>query len=317
MPDNDNEPTNCIGRRHFIKSLFGLGGGVVGEAEAEAAEVKAKVKPRSRPSFFWADLDTGFIGFPTGLEVPRNSGGSIMKLVAAAALSETGAINPNQTFECSGRMKVRDRDFSCQYPHGQVNLTEAIGLSCNVYFLHASEKLTSKTFMSFARKFLLDQPIAGHASGASPIEGKLSRDSFEYVLGLADDMQPNLLQLMRMAALIARRGDIPFLHSAEEPADGKARLHVELSDGTWNRLQQGMHLCTRQGTAKRLDPENVMHLAAKTGTVTHGKKFQSNIIGFFPFEKPKHAFALASPAGTSQESAVPQARQQLFSIRWP
>lgn len=313
----DNEPTNCIGRRHFIKSLFGLGGGVVGEAEAEASEPEGKVKRRSRPSFFWADLDTGFIGFPTGLEVPHNSGGSILKLVAAAALSETGAINPNQTFECNGHIKVRDRDFSCQYPHGQVNLTEAIGLSCNVYFIHASEKLTSKTFLAFAGKFLLDLPIAGHATAAFPSQEKVSKNSYEYVLGLAADLKPNLLQLMRMSALIARRGDVPFLHSAEEPAYGKARLHVELSEGTWNRLQQGMHLCARQGTAKRLDPENVMHLAAKTGTVTHGRKFQSNIIGYFPFEKPKHAFALASPAGTSQESAVPQAREQLFSIRWP
>jgi cell division protein FtsI/penicillin-binding protein 2 len=79
-----------------------------------------------------------------------------------------------------------------------------------------------------------------------------------------------------------------------------------------------MELCLREGgTAAKLDPENKMHIAAKTGTSPDGNKFQSWIIGYFPTDNPKHAFCLNSLAGNSQEAAVPQAHKFLFATTWP
>jgi penicillin-binding protein 2 len=308
VKEDDREPDNSIGRRAFFKSMLGIK-----VAEQSAATPAAAAKP-SAPIFFWADLKTGQIGFPTGFALGAGLPGSIMKLIAASALVETSAINPNHTVECMGHITKNHQIYHCLHPHGQVDLTHAIAKSCNVFFITACEKLTAKTFLDFAQKFGLDKAVAGRASGPFPIEPRLP--SYMYALGLAADLRPNALQLLRLAALVGTAGDAPFLHSAEDTADGE-RFHVELKEGTWRRLQQGMELAVREGTAQKLDPENQMHIAAKTGTTPEGIKFQSWIIGYFPTDNPKHAFALNSLAGNSQEAAVPQAHKFLFATTWP
>jgi cell division protein FtsI/penicillin-binding protein 2 len=280
------------------------------EAEAKAPEVI----PRSAPVFIWTDLKTGQVGFPSGLNLGSGMPGSTMKLVAAAALHEEALLSPNQIYECPGHITLHKETFNCLHAHGRVNLTHAIAKSCNVFFVLASEKLHTSIFLDYARKFGLDQSVAGRHSGAFP--SKANGPSYRYVLGLAEDMQPNALQILRMSAIIATKGDAPFLHSAEDSAEGE-RFHLQLSDGTWHRLQQGMELACTEGTAQKLDPENKLHVAAKTGTAPRGKKFSSWITGYFPTDAPKHAFVLNSTAGTSQEAAVPQVHKFLFATTWP
>ena len=169
-------------------------------------------------------------------------------------------------------------------------------------------------FLEYAKKFGLNQPVAGRKSG--PFPEHADAPSFMYVLGLRDDMQPNALQILRMSALVAVRGNVPHLHSAEQPGAG-APFTVELSEATWGHMQQGMELACLKGTAHKLDPDNTMHIAAKTGTSLVGTHFQSWVTGYFPAQDPKHAFCLNSFAGTSQEAAVPQAHKFLFSTTWP
>jgi cell division protein FtsI/penicillin-binding protein 2 len=231
----------------------------------------AKELPRQEPSFFWCDLKTGFIGFPSGLNLPRVMPGSLMKIVAAAALNEQHLINPNETFDCHGHFSVHKETFHCQFPHGPVDLVKAIAFSCNCFFAHASARLPAKLFLEYARKLGLADAVAKIPSGPFPTE--TADASLTFVLGLNPAMQPNAIQIMRMSALV--------------------------------------------GTAKKLDPENKLHIACKTGTSMHGKKFQSWVTGYFPYDAPKHAFCLCAPAGTSQEAAVPQAHAKLFETEWP
>ncbi len=315
---DDLNSTDSIGRRRFLKSIFGLGAVVEEAVEAKAPEVipqpgSAGIE-RAAPVFIWADLKTGQVGFPSGLNLGSGMPGSTMKLVAAAALHEESLISPNQIYECPGHITLHKQTFNCLHAHGRVNLTHAIAKSCNVFFVLASEKLHTSAFLDYARKFGLDQPVAGRHSGAFP--AKANGPSYRYVLGLAEDMQPNALQILRMSAIVATRGDVPFLHSAEDSAAGE-RFGLQLSDGTWHRLQQGMELACTEGTAQKLDPENKLHIAAKTGTAPRGNKFTSWITGYFPADAPKHAFVLNSTAGTSQEAAVPQAHKFLFASDWP
>lgn len=303
-----DESNNCIGRRGFLKSIFGLSSTAIEQPSG------AKELPRQEPSFFWCDLKTGFIGFPSGLNLPRVMPGSLMKIVAAAALNEQHLINPNETFDCHGHFAVHKETFHCQFPHGPVDLVKAIAFSCNCFFARASERLPAKLFLEYARKFGLADPVAKIPSGPFPTE--TTDASLTFVLGLNPAMQPNAIQIMRMSALVARKGEIPYLHSADDMSLEKP-FTAALSESTWNRLQLGMQLASREGTAKKLDPENKLHIACKTGTSMHGKKFQSWVTGYFPYDAPKHAFCLCAPAGTSQEAAVPQAHAKLFETEWP
>ncbi len=288
--------------------MFGLGGLL------EASEAQAR-SGTGRTIFFWSDLQTGQVGFPTGFMVDAGLPGSVMKIVASAALLEERLVSANETIDCKGHATIQGRKINCLLPHGKVDAVHAIAHSCNVYFATASKNMSQALFFSYAEKLGLNTAVGSVKSGLFPKPEKST--AWPYVLGLSPNLHPNALQLMRLSAIVANRGDVPYLHSAEESTEGKSRLRIELSDLTWGRLQQGMELAVRVGTAHKLDPDNKLHVAAKTGTAPHGKKFQSWITGYFPTGAPRYAFCLGALNGTSSEVAVPKAKEFLFANQWP
>jgi cell division protein FtsI/penicillin-binding protein 2 len=308
MDAKSKESVNCIGRRGFIRSLFGLTGTAVDTVKAQAASTGLAGE------WIWGNLRTGQVGFPSGWTQRQYRPGSTMKIIATAALSQEGLVSPAETVDCTGTALVHHQKITCQHAHGRLNLTHALGQSCNVYFAHMSMRLNGHIFGRYAETMGLHSPAAKRQSGLFPVAFK--DESLQYVLGLAEDLQPNALQLMRLSALVAMRGKIPFLHSAEDLEGHEVPESVEFSDVTWKTLSDGMRLCVTDGTAKKLDPEDRMHIAAKTGTAQHGTQFQSWITGFFPFEEPHTVFCIWSPSGTSQDAAVPFAKKVLFSTTW-
>jgi cell division protein FtsI/penicillin-binding protein 2 len=310
----ESETGKSVNRRRFLQSLFsGIGTSTVIEEKAEAGNSS---KPQV-VSFFWTNLKNGQIGFPTGTVVPAGMPGSIMKIVSAAALYESGLYTGSQTIDCHGSLRVGHENYSCLYAHGKVDLTRAIGLSCNVFFATAAQKLSPAAFVEFARRFGLNTPVDGHGADGFPDERSLKGDNIQYALGLAPDLRANALQILRVAAIVGTHGNVPAMHntgSISEQAGQPFSLH--LSAGTWRVLQQGMRLCDREGTGKNLDPSDKLQLAVKTGTAPHGKAFQSWICGYFPFSDPKYAFCLRASGGTSVERAVPEAHKWLFSAQW-
>jgi penicillin-binding protein 2 len=280
----------------------------VTEQEAVAAA------PSAKADFFWSDLSNGNIGFPTGTTVPAGMPGSVMKLITAAMLSEEHVVKPEDKIECRGLVEIGKQSYSCLYPHGEVDLVQALGLSCNVYFAQRCQHLAASMIIDYAKRFGLDTPVSGYKPGAFPT--KPASSAVAYGLGLAKDLQPNALQVMRLSALVGEKGKIPVLRNPSEPCDEKP-VALELHGTTWEILQQGMKLAGREGTARKLDPQNLLHVAVKTGTTPHGKIFQSWITGYFPYQDPKYAFVLRASSGTSQEQAVPLARNFLMGTKWP
>jgi cell division protein FtsI/penicillin-binding protein 2 len=302
----EENPGIC--RRRFLRFLAGLG------AAAQCLEAEASTARKGK--FFWVDLRTGQLGFPSGFSIPAGMPGSIMKLITSAALVDARLLSPNQRFECRGVYRLNNETYKCLYPHGIIDMVHAVGLSCNIYFAQASRKLSARMVLDYAARFGFDRAVAQFGSGHFPEQP--GPQSSSYALGLADDLQPQALQIMRLSALIATRGKLPYLHSADdELVAGAAPFELALSETCWQVLTQGMRIAGRQGTGKRLDREDKLHLAIKTGTAPHGKSFQSWITGYFPFEAPHYAFVLRAQAGTSQDEAVPQARPYLFGQQWP
>jgi cell division protein FtsI/penicillin-binding protein 2 len=233
-----------------------------------------------------------------------------MKLVAVAALLEANRLSPETQLTCDGSITVPTatgkHQLACRHPHGKLTMQEALGVSCNVYFAKAARRLPSALFIKYARLLQLDQPAWSTPSGVFPnAKTQILPDplSWQYVMGLSPQIQPTLLQLLRLAALMGTRG-----------VGGTV---ASLSPRTWTILQEGMQRAVHGGTADGLDPENKYELAAKTGTVPATKGFQSWIIGYFPQQEPKYAFALWAPSGTSLEAAVPLAQKALTSRQWP
>lgn len=253
------------------------------------------------PIWVW-DLQTGRIKPPQlkdyTANLPYGLPGSIMKLIAATALLEERLLLPNQLLECRGSIQVNGQRYVCQHVHGKLNLREAIGQSCNVFFAQAVQPLPAHRFLHYTRRFGLDRPlITGHTFRFEPSDAEHQPIQM-LALGLSSAIQPNALQLLRLAQRIAQR-TIPGI-----------------ADGTWAVLQDGMRLVTRQGTAQALDPSDLLKIAAKTGTAPHGQSFNSWLIGYFPIENPRFAFCVRAVRGTARDSAVPLARRFLARKEW-
>lgn len=327
--DTDEQP-ETLNRRRFLKSMFGLGGALEASAEPDAAVAansttgksgSAKVSKVVVPTgglFFWADLKNGNVGFPSGLQVPKSRAGSVMKLITAACLLEEGIFNPNETEECTGSVSIGAETYGCGKGHGVLTIEQALAVSCNVFFAKVSRKIGPMAIIDYAKKFGMDSPAAGFKCGAFPTKPKAS--TARYALGLSDDMQPSALQMLRLAAIFGTDGKVPALKNAGmfDTNDVSIKpFNLDLKETTIRRIRRGMILACEQGTAMKLDPEHKLKIAAKTGTVPHGKKFESWVIGYFPYDKPEHAFCLYAPVGTSKDSAVPQAHAKLMSVQWP
>ena len=70
-------------------------------------------------------------------------GSTVKPLVALAAL-QAGLITPETPFECTGRVLYgRNTAVRCnrESGHGSVNLYQALGMSCNAYFLQVAERV--------------------------------------------------------------------------------------------------------------------------------------------------------------------------------
>lgn len=68
--------------------------------------------------------------------------GSIFKPVVAVCAMENG-ISPDNKYECKGEITVGDKVFRCydNKSHGKINMSEALTVSCNCYFIDLMDKI--------------------------------------------------------------------------------------------------------------------------------------------------------------------------------
>jgi cell division protein FtsI/penicillin-binding protein 2 len=292
-----------LDRRSFLKwFLFSLSAGVI---------PWGVTAPPKTYYFYWTSLKTGKIEGDSKIMAPHGLPGSLMKLVTTAALVEEQLFSMNTPLTCTGQIRINHRWYHCQTPHGTQTLPEALSNSCNVFFAQAVERLSPHLFLKYARYFGLDSDVSGFGQGIF----SLTPDAViqDYALGLTPALQPTPLQILRMTAQIACQGEIPkamqSMHSASSDT-------VTLSKHTCSILGSAMRAACQNGTARHLDPQNCLHVAAKTGTAPHGRTYQSWLTGFFPFEDPQYAFSLWSNHGTSHDTCVPLGRRLLASQTW-
>jgi penicillin-binding protein 2 len=286
--------------------------------------------------FYFADLNSGIIHLPDARTIDSGKPGSLMKLVAAAAIVDQHLPSAYKTYDCKGAIIMNGQKYSCRHAHGRLGLVQAIAQSCNVFFCHASKELSNDAFLHYLSKFRLTDSLPEGILHSKT--GKLR--STDLIFGTANGFELSAVQILQLVSLIARRGKmvplqvevklgklrqkiggtVPLIRIADPQILGtQCMIKVsdpQFSDHTWNMLQQAMNIACQNGTAKNLDPKNKLHIAAKTGTTVHGYTFQSWIAGYFPYECPRYAFCLRAPSGTSYDRAVPLARQALNSHNW-
>ncbi len=100
------------------------------------------------------------------------------------------------------------------------------------------------------------------------------------------------IQAVRYIASVANEGILykPILRKGVPPVGSK----IKIKPKNFKIIQEGMRRGAKAGTARALNLQKI-HIAAKTGTAQLGKHneyMNSWVVGFWPYENPKFAFAV-------------------------
>lgn len=252
--------------------------------------------------------------------------GSIVKpIVALGGLTE-GIITPYTEIYSSGSLRVPNpflpgayTQFNDWKAHGVLDMRRAIAWSSNVYFyelgggFQGQKGLGIYRLKKYANMFgfgtTTGVELLGEAGGNYPdpewkekvFPGDPWRIGDTYFTSIGQyGMQITLLQALKESGLIAGKGKLPQMHIEHDVPGWRLKsTTVPIPEEHFTVIHEGMRLGVREGTAKGLNIPEVA-IAAKTGTAELGvskNRVNSWVIGFFPYDKPKYAFAVVMERG--------------------
>lgn len=287
-------------------------------------DVMSKGVPKKEVERLLSDPRSPFLDRAVaGLYTP----GSVVKPFVAIGALEEAVISPEKQILSTGSISIpnpyepeKPSVFKDWKAHGWVDMRHALAVSSDVYFYAIGggykdqQGLGIAAIEKYMRLFGFASPtgfaIPGEEAGVIPNpEWKAETfDGERWFLGNTYHtsigqygFQLTLMQLLRATAAIANGGTLvtPII---EHGKTGEKKS-IPLEQKNIDIVQEGMRLAVTEGTATALAVPGV-RVAGKTGTAEVGvrKEFiNSLVIGFFPYEKPKYAFAVAmerAKAGT-------------------
>ncbi|MDD3393876.1 MAG: penicillin-binding transpeptidase domain-containing protein [Anaerotignum sp.] len=231
--------------------------------------------------------------------------GSTFKIVTSAAGLEEGVVTPESTFYCNGFYIAGDRRIKCwRYPrtHGAETFVQGVQNSCNPVFMEVAERLGAERFLTYMKKFGLDQKtgvdLAGEAVGIihkleniGPVE--LATMSF------GQSFQITPLQLLRAGSSIVNGGYLITPHFAKGIADEEGNLIEEfqydkgaqvISTETSETMKMILESVVSQGTGSKTYIPGY-RIGGKTATSEKlprkNGKYIASFMAFAPAENPQ------------------------------
>jgi penicillin-binding protein 2 len=247
--------------------------------------------------------------------------GSIFKLVMALAALETNLITERTSYYCSGSILIYNHPFNCWFAggHGQMDLTNAIRNSCNIYFYQLGKRLGIETIAEYARKLglgkLTDIDLKGEYAGLVPNQEwkRRVRNAPWYpgeTISVSIGQGPLLvtpLQIATMTATLANRGKRvqPHLRLAEgERPIIRSRDGIGVSSENIERVIRGMWMAVnRQGTARAARVEG-FEVCGKTGSTQVVSRQTAEKLGESRRETKTHSWFTGFAPRTDSRVAV-------------
>lgn len=277
--------------------------------------------------------------------------GSTFKPVVALAAQAAG-VDPTETVFCNGKHRFGDRTFHCwkRQGHGHVNMVEALGHSCDIYFYEIAKKTGIDNIAKFARTFGLGQSyeieLQDQSKGLVPtrawkeaVFGVPWQKGETLIVGIGQGyLLATPLQLAVMTARLANGGRaieprlVARIGDQDMPVGAGLPLNIPRSH--LRVVQRGMEMVTEEGgTAygSRIRDEG-LSMAGKTGTAqvrritkaerdtrvlkNEEKPWEERdhalFVGYGPIEAPRYAVSvLVEHGGGGSKVAAPIARDIL------
>ncbi|MEN9649471.1 MAG: hypothetical protein RL094_438 [Candidatus Parcubacteria bacterium] len=255
------------------------------------------------------------------------SPGSIVKPFFALAALEEQIISPQKEIESTGSLKLanpyRPGEFSVfndWKAHGWTDMRKAIAVSSDVYFYQIGGGFTGQQGLGIERidkyskmfgfSTVIENSFFTGKKGNIPTPewkketfgGDIWRVGDTYNTSIGQyGFQVTPIQAVRAVAALANGGKLlePTIQLEDKAAIGRATTVSVQNPEYYKVIREGMRMTVTDGTAQSINVPYV-NVAAKTGTAQVGTRNQyinSWVVGFFPYDKPKYAFALLLERG--------------------
>lgn len=250
--------------------------------------------------------------------------GSTFKPLTAIAGLEEGVIKGNENINCNGPYQAYAPSYTpaCWIhndyggSHNYINVSQALEVSCNIFFFETSRRLGIEKLNDYAEKFGLGQKTGIEISGET--EGVLAgpgyRESIDSVWYPGDTIQAAIgqsdnmftpLQMASYTATVANGGvrykphlvksivSYDGLKTVEEYQPQKV-AEIDISKENLKLVHSGMRAVCTTGSAKVVFGDYEIEVAGKTGTAQSGgnKTPHSWFISFAPYDDPQIAIAV-------------------------
>ena len=261
----------------------------------------------------------------------RTAPGSTFKPISAVAGLEEGVIRSTDIIHATGVFTEAYGSPTCwiynQYhgSHGNINMVDAIRVSCNYYFYEVGFRLgggRSTGYSSDRALAALSKYAAmfgfDHVSGMELPESdpKISdSDGIRSAIGQGTHLY-TVSQIARYVSTIANRGTVYDLTLLDKVTDSEGNTiedysasvynNIDIADNSWNTIQEGMHQVAENTAAfKDLD----LTIAGKTGTAQQSKSHPNHALfmGYAPYESPQIAIAIRIANGYTSANAASMA----------
>lgn len=213
--------------------------------------------------------------------------GSTFKPAMGVAAMCSGTINTSSTVSCLRKYDYLDMTFTCMGHHSNINLANALKVSCNIYFYDVGKRMGIETINSYASKLGLGQKTGLELSEnigrlASP-EYRQSQggtwypgDVLQASIGQSDSMF-SPLQIAVYTGTIGNNGVRMQAHIVDKIVsyDYKTVVYehkdtvletVENVNGAFEAVKDGMYLVSTQGTGRSAFGSYPIRVGSKTGS---------------------------------------------------
>lgn len=250
--------------------------------------------------------------------------GSTIKVMMAEAALYEGIITPNKKINCTGTLKIGS-DYTLtdinKKAHGNINLEEALTVSCNTEFgviaLQLGRDKIAKTFERYGFNQVIDNGFQ-ESRTKLPAFTKLSDGDLAQTGIGQGSLLVTPLRMAMLASSFANHGIIMKPYLVSEITAPEGALLKKYSEEKWLTLdaktadivKKMMVSVVRNGTGKNAQLYGTS-VAGKTGTAEnpHGDD-HSWFIGFAPADNPQIAIAvIVENAGAGSTVASPIARE--------
>ena len=240
--------------------------------------------------------------------------GSIFKPVVTVCALENG-ISPDTGYECKGEIKLGDRIFRCydNKSHGKINMTEALKVSCNCYFIELINKIDIDHLLEICREMSLgsEQILASTLKGSSgtlptrnslKTKGALANFAFGQGDLLATPLQiASVYHTLSTGNAVAPKVIMGLTNymglMTKEPESPQKKVLTDKTVLTLRKMLSDVGLSY-----------GMTNSAGKTGTAQSGiyaggkETLRTWFAGYFPAENPEYIVVVLNENGSSGTS---------------